>query len=122
MNNESVTVIYKWIAKPGKLEELTGIYQNVAQAMEQNEPGARAVHCYVAEEDNTLHVRDEFANAEAVGFHLGTTAANHFASLLEIATPGPFLFFGTVPDEIKQGTQQMGLPAEFAPHAFGYDR
>ena len=46
MNSEHVTVVYKWTAKPGKLDELTSIYGEVAAAMEQNEPGAEAVHCY----------------------------------------------------------------------------
>ena len=58
----------------------------------------------------------------AVGFHLGTTAAQHFPSLLAIAVPGPFLFFGDVPDEIKQATQQMQLGASFAEHVAGFDR
>ena len=37
----------------------------------------------------------------AVGFHLGTTAAAHFQSLLAIATPGTFYFLGEIPDEMK---------------------
>ena len=63
---------------PGKLDELTAIYRAVTDAMEQNEPGAEAVHVYVSEADNALYVRDEFADANAVGFHLQTTAGAHF--------------------------------------------
>ena len=122
MNTEHVTVIYKWIAHPGKLDELAAIYDDVTAAMEQNEPGAEAVHVYVSQDDNSLTVRDEFADAGAVGFHLGTTAANHFGSLLAIATPGPFFFMGPVTDEIKAGTAQMGLDAHFSDHRVGYDR
>ena len=90
--------------------------------MEQNEPGAEAVHVYVAEEENALYVRDEFTDAGAVGFHLGSTAAGHFPSLLAIATPGPFFFMGPVPDEMKAATEQMQLGAEFSAHAAGFDR
>ncbi len=122
MDHRHVTVVYKWTANPGKLDELTAIYREVTDAMEQNEPGAEAAHIYVSEGENALYVRDEFADAAAVGFHLGTTAANHFPQLLAIATPGPFFFLGDVPDEIKAGTEQMQLGASFAAHVAGFDR
>ena len=122
MNQDHVTVVYKWTAQPGKLDELTAIYEAVTDAMEQNEPGAEAVHVYTSEAENALYVRDEFANADAVGFHLGTTAAAHFQDLLAIATPGPFFFLGDVPEEMKQATEQMQLGGQFATHAAGFDR
>jgi quinol monooxygenase YgiN len=122
MNSNHITVVYKWTAKPGQLDQLKAIYENVTQAMEQNEPGAEAVHVYASEKDNALYVRDEFADAAAVGFHLSNTAGPHFPKLLEIATPGPFFFLGDVPDEMKQATEQMGLGAEFGTHAAGFDR
>ena len=122
MNTDHVTVVYKWIAHPGKLDELTSIYRDVTDAMEQNEPGAEAVYLQVAEDENAVYVRDEFSDAGALGFHLGTTAAAHFPQLLEVATPGPFFFLGEVPDEIRQGTAAMGLDAGFAPRLAGFER
>ena len=122
MASSHITVVYKWTANPGKLDELRSIYQQVTEAMKQNEPDAEAVHCYVSEKENALYVRDEFKDAAAMGFHLSTTAAGHFGQLLAIATPGPFLFFGDVPEELQQATEQMQLGADFATHAFGFDR
>lgn len=122
MDSNHITVIYKWTANPGKLDELANIYQDVTNAMEQNEPGAETVHVYVSTDENALYVRDEFTDAEAMGFHLGTTAANHFPQLLAIATPGPFFFLGDVPAEMRQATEQMQLGGEFAIHAAGFDR
>ena len=122
MDKQQITVIYKWTANPRKLDELTAIYAEVAKAMEQNEPGAEAVHIYASEEENALYVRDEFKVAGALGFHLQSTAAAHFPSLLEIAVPGPFFFFGDVPQELKDATEQMQLGAEFALHTSGFDR
>ena len=122
MDNNHVTVMYKWTAQDGKLDELTAIYKDVTNAMEQNEPGAEAVHIYVSEPENAVYVRDEFKDADAMGFHLGTTAAAHFPSLLAIAAPGPFFFLGDVPEEMKQATEQMQLGGEFATHAAGFDR
>ena len=72
MQHQHITVVYKWTANPGKLDELTSTYAKVTEAMEQNEPGAEVVHCYVSEKENALYVRDEFQDAAALGFHLQT--------------------------------------------------
>ena len=90
--------------------------------MEQNEPGAQQVGCYFNNASRTLVVYDLFENADAMGFHLSTTAAHHFPSLLEVATPGEFLFCGDVPEPLQQATQQMGLQAVFAPKIAGFQR
>ena len=68
MDSNHVTVMYKWTAQPGKLDELTSIYSDVTEAMKANEPGAEAVHIYVSKEENALYVRDEFEDAAAMGF------------------------------------------------------
>lgn len=122
MTSNSITVVYKWTAKPGQFDALTTIYKSVTDAMKANEPGALAVHVYGSEEDNALYVRDEFADAGAVGFHLSETAGPHFPDLLEVATPGAFYFFGAVPVEMKQAVRGMGLAAEFSDHLVGFNR
>ena len=122
MNPNVITVVYKWTARPGQLDALTGIYKNVTDAMEANEPGALAVHVYVSEDDNSLYVRDEFADANALGFHLSETAGPHFPDLLEVATPGTFYFFGNVPAEMQQAARGKGLAAEFSSHVAGFTR
>ena len=122
MDSKHVTVVYKWTAQTGKLDELSSIYSGVVEAMRQNEPGAEAVHVYASEADNAVYVRDEFQDAAAMGFHLSTTAAAHFPQLLAIATPGPFFFLGDVLEDIEQATEQMQLGGEFATHAAGFDR
>lgn len=122
MKDQQVTVVYQWTAKPGQSAALKAIYSEVEKQMQANEPGALDVQCYFDEASNTLVVSDLFVNAEALGFHLGTTAAAHFPQLLEIAQPGPFLFCGTIPEEMKQAALGMGLDATFAPSIFGFSR
>ncbi|OIQ27074.1 MAG: hypothetical protein BM564_13480 [Bacteroidetes bacterium MedPE-SWsnd-G2] len=122
MTNQEVLAVYKWIAKEGQSEALKGIYKEVAQQMEDNEPGAKHVECYFDETSSTLVVMDLFADAGAVGFHLGTTAAGHFENLLKIANPGEFLFCGVIPEEMQQAALGMGLKAVFAPPVFGFKR
>ncbi len=77
MTNQEITVVYKWYAKPGKANELKAIYTDVEAQMQQNEPGAQKVVCYFNDEKNELIVYDLFKDAEALGFHLGTTAPDH---------------------------------------------
>ena len=122
MNNQGITVVYKWTANPGKAEELKAIYQEVSKQMQENEPDALQVDCYFDESSNDLVVIDYFKDGAALGFHLSTTAAGHFPSLLQIAIPGPFLFCGEVPEPLKQAAIGMGLDATFAPKVFGFRR
>jgi len=122
MKDQAITVVYQWMAKPGKSEELVNIYRDVEKQMKETEPGALKVQCYFDESTSTLVVYDLFANAEALGFHLGTTAGAHFPALLKVANPGPFLFCGDVPAEMQQAAIGMGLDAKFAPNVFGFER
>ena len=122
MTNQEVMVVYKWTAKKGQSTALKSIYKEVLEQMKANEPGVNHVECYFDETSSTLVVMDLFADASAVGFHLGTTAAGHFESLLQIAIPGEFLFCGEVPEEMKQAAVGMGLNATFAPRIFGFNR
>ena len=122
MTNQEITVVYKWTAKTGKADELKTIYREVEKQMEETEPNALKVDCYFDEGTNTLIVYDLFKDGAALGQHLGTTAAGHFPTLVQIATPGPFLFCGDVPEELKLAAIRMKLDATFAPHIFGFDR
>jgi quinol monooxygenase YgiN len=122
MTNQAITVVYKWTAKPNKAAELKAIYKEVKQQMQDTEPNALNMTCYFEESSNTLIVYDLFKDGAALGQHLGTTAAGHFPTLLQVAIPGPFLFLGEVPEELKQAAIGMGLDATFAPRVFGFDR
>jgi hypothetical protein len=90
--------------------------------MKATEPGALKVDCYFDESADALIVSDLFKDGAALGQHLGTTATGHFPKLLQIAVPGPFLFCGDVPEELKQAALGMGLDATFASREFGFDR
>ncbi|HAA14975.1 MAG TPA: hypothetical protein DCE41_26100, partial [Cytophagales bacterium] len=92
MNTQEITVVYQWKAKPGQAETLQNIYAEVTKQMEANEPGSLRMSCFFDSEKDTLVVYDLFQDAGALGFHLSTTAAGHFPSLLAVAVPGPFLF------------------------------
>ena len=122
MKSQEITVFYKWTAKPGKLDELKAIYQEVYKQMKEHEPDSLKMECYFADEENAIIVHDVFKDGAALGFHLGGTAANHFPKLAEIAVPGPFFFCGDVPEELMQAAQGMNMGAEFGTHAFGFER
>ena len=121
-NNQEIMVVYKWTANPGKAEELQAIYRDVEKQMQETEPNALRVQCYFDESTNVLVVYDLFKDGAALGLHLSTTAAGHFPSLLQIATPGPFFFAGDVPEELKQAAIGMNMGAEFSTHIGGFER
>lgn len=122
MSAQEITVVYRWTANPGKLDELKSIYENVFKEMEDNEPGTLRMECYYDDELGQVIVHDVFEDGAALGAHLGGTAAHHFPQLAQIATPGPFFFCGDVPSELKQIAQGMNMGAVFGNHAFGFSR
>ena len=122
MSSQEITVVYRWTAKPGKLDELKAIYEQVLEEMRANEPGTLRMECYFADDANQIIVHDVFANGDALGYHLGVTAAQHFPKLAEIADPGPFFFCGDVPDQLRQAAEGMDMGAVFGAHAFGFSR
>ena len=122
MSAQEITVVYRWTAKPGKLDELKAIYEQVRDEMEANEPGTLRMECYFADDSDQVIVHDVFEDGAALGAHLGGTAARHFPKLAEIAVPGPFFFCGDVPAELRQAAEGMNMGAVFGTHAFGFAR
>lgn len=122
MSQNEITVVYRWTANPGKMDELKAIYEEVLAQMEANEPGTLRMETYVAEDAQQIIVHDVFADGDALGYHLGVTAAAHFPKLMEIAVPGPFFFCGDVPAELRQAAEGMQMGAVFGQHAFGFSR
>lgn len=122
MNDQNITVFYKWTANPGKFEELKAIYDNVFKEMEANEPDTLSMQYYYDEDQQAIVVNDLFANGAALGAHLGGTAAHHFPQLVQIAKPGPFFFCGNVPEELKQAAIGMNMGAEFSTELGGFSR
>ncbi len=120
--SQDITVVYQWTAKPGKLDDLKAIYEDVLKEVEANEPDTLKMECYFADDASALIVHDVFRDGGALGLHLGGTAAQHFPKLLEIAVPGPFFFLGDVPDELRQAAEGMRMGAIFGTHAFGFTR
>lgn len=122
MKNQEITVVYRRTAKPGKLDELRAIYEDVLKEMKENEPDTLKMECYVADDAHAIIVHDLFKDGAALGAHLGGTAARHFPKLAAIAVPGPFFFCGDVPAELMKAAQAMNMGAEFGTHAFGFER
>ena len=121
-SEQNITVFYKWTANPGKFDELKSIYHNVFKEMNEKEPGTLSMQYYFDEEQGALVVNDVFEDGNALGAHLGGTAAHHFPKLVEIAKPGPFFFCGNVPEELKQAAIGMNMGAEFSNHVGGFSR
>lgn len=122
MDNQEITVTYKWTAKPGKRAELKAMYEEVVETAMANEPGAYRFEVYEVQETGDLLVVDIFRDGAALGEHLGGTAAKFFPQLSEIAEPGPFFFCGNVPDELVQAANGMNMGAVFGKRVFGFSR
>ena len=121
-SDQNITVVYKWTAKAGQIDKLKAIYSDVCREMEENEPGTLSMQYFFDADQQALVVIDVFKDGQALGYHLMETAGKHFPSLVDIAVPGPFLFCGDVPDQLRQAAEGMRMGAEFSTAISGFSR
>ena len=117
-----IDLTYVWTAHPGNEEQLVATYQAVGQILEANEPGLLSYEIAVSETGNQIIIHEVFEDGEALAFHLSETAAQFFPQLVTIATPGPFIFRGDVPEDLKGAAYAMNMGAIFTGDWTGFDR
>ena len=112
-------VIHQDGSGPGiTLQDTTEIIAYV----EANEPGLISYEIAVSETGKQIVIHEVFEDGDALAFHLSETAAQFFPQLVEFATPGPFIFRGDVPDELRAAAYQMEMGAIFTGDWEGFER
>ena len=121
-NGSEIALTYVWTAHEGQEERLVATYGAVGEILEANEPGLITYEIAVSETGNQIVIHEVFEDGDALAFHLSKTAAQFFPQLVEIATPGPFIFRGDVPEELKAAAYQMEMGAIFTGDWDGFER
>ncbi|MEM9476036.1 MAG: antibiotic biosynthesis monooxygenase family protein [Pseudomonadota bacterium] len=121
-NGSEITLTYIWTAHEGQEERLVATYGTVGEILEANEPGLIAYEIAVSETGNQIVIHEVFEDGDALAFHLSETAAQFFPQLVEFATPGPFIFRGDVPEELKAASYGMNMGAIFTGDWGGFER
>lgn len=117
-----IALTYVWTAHEGQEDRLVATYGAVGEILKANEPGLIAYEIAVSETGNQIVIHEVFANEDALAFHLSETAAQFFPQLVEFATPGPFIFRGDVPEELKAAAYGMNMGAIFTGDWDGFER
>ncbi|MDJ0629674.1 MAG: antibiotic biosynthesis monooxygenase family protein [Rhodobacter sp.] len=117
-----IDLVYVWTAKPGMGEQLVATYKAVGDVLEANEPGLLVYEIAVSETGDQIVIHEIFEDSEAMAFHLSGTAAQYFPQISQIAIPGPFIFRGDVPEELRTAAYQMDMGAIFTGDWSGFDR
>jgi quinol monooxygenase YgiN len=121
-NATEIDLTYVWTAHKGQEERLVATYEAVGAMLEANEPGLTLYEIAVSETGNQIIIHEVFEDGNALAFHLSETAAQFFPQLVEFATPGPFIFRGDVPEELKAAAYQMNMGAIFTSDWDGFER
>lgn len=121
-NGSEIALTYVWTAHEGQEERLVATYGAVGEILEANEPGLISYEIAVSETGKQIVVHEVFEDGDALAFHLSETAAQFFPQLVEFATPGPFIFRGDVPDELRAAAYQMEMGAIFTGDWEGFER
>ena len=117
-----IDLTYVWTAHPGKAEQLIQTYGMVGDVLNANEPGLLLYEISVSETGDQIVIHEVFEDGNALAFHLSETAAKFFPQLVEFATPGPFIFRGDVPEELKTAAYAMNMGAIFTGDWDGFER
>ena len=117
-----IALTYVWTAHEGQEERLVATYGAVGEILEANEPGLISYEIAVSETGNQIVIHEVFEDGDALAFHLSETAAQFFPQLVEFATPGPFIFRGDVPEELKAAAYGMNMGAIFTGDWHGFER
>ena len=121
-NGTEIALTYVWTAHEGQEERLVATYGAVGEILEANEPGLISYEIAVSETGNQIVIHEVFEDGDALAFHLSETAAQFFPQLVEFATPGPFIFRGDVPEELKDAAYGMNMGAIFTGDWDGFER
>ena len=121
-NGTEIALTYVWTAHEGQEERLVATYGAVGEMLEANEPGLVSYEIAVSETGNQIVIHEVFEDGDALAFHLSETAAQFFPQLVEFATPGPFIFRGDVPEELKAAAHGMNMGAIFTGDWEGFER
>ncbi len=121
-NGSEIALIYVWTAHEGQEERLVATYGAVGEILEANEHGLISYEIAVSETGNQIVIHEVFEDWTALAFHLSETAAQFFPQLVEFATPGPFIFRGNVPEELKAAAYDMNMGAIFTSDWDGFER
>ncbi len=121
-SGSEIALTYVWTAHEGQEDRLVATYGAVGEILEANEPGLISYEIAVSETGNQIVIHEVFEDGNALAFHLSETAAQFFPQLVEFATPGPFIFRGDVPEELKAAAYQMNMGAIFTADWEGFER
>ena len=121
-NGSEIALTYVWTAHEGQEDRLVATYGAVGEILEANEPGLISYEIAVSESGNQIVIHEVFEDEDALAFHLSETAAQFFPQLVEFATPGPFIFRGDVPEELRAAAYQMEMGAIFTGDWEGFQR
>ena len=117
-----IALTYVQTAHEGQEDRLVATYGAVGEMLEANEPGLISYEIAVSETGDQIVIHAVFKDGNALAFHLSETAAQFFPQLVEFATPGPFIFRGDVPEELKAAAYQMDMGAIFTGDWDGFER
>ncbi len=120
--SSEIDLTYVWTAHEGQEERLIATYEAVGEMLEANEPGLTSYEIAISETGNQIIIHEVFEDGDALAFHLSETAAAFFPQLVEFATPGPFIFRGDVPEELKAAAYGMNMGAIFTGQWSGFER
>lgn len=101
--SENVFWILEADIKPGQLDNLKALIHEMVAGTKRDEPGALAYEWLIADDEQSLHIYERYADSDAVMVHRGNFAQKYGARFATYLTVTQLTVYGNPSDAVRAG-------------------
>ena len=97
---------YVWVVelavKPGKVDQAKALMDDMVSSIQENEPGTLNYELFISDNEQTLHIYEQYADGDAFKTHLDNFSAafaDRFGKAVDVSA---FTVYGNPNDEIRK--------------------
>jgi quinol monooxygenase YgiN len=101
--NDNVFWILEATIHPGQLDNLKALMREMVEGTQRDEPGALNYEWFIADDGNSLHLYERYADSEAVMAHRRNFAQKYRERFLSCLTITKMTLYGNPSDAVREG-------------------
>jgi len=100
--SEAIAWMLELDVRPGKLEELRALIDEMVAGTKQAEPGTLSYEWSLSSDGSRCHIYEKYADSPAALTHLGNFGERYAARFLGALAPTRLVVYGSPNDALKQ--------------------
>jgi len=118
--SEAIAWMLELDVRPGKLDELRALIDEMVSGTKQAEPGALSYEWSLSSDGTRCHIYEKYADSAATLTHLGNFGERYAARFMGALTPTRLVVYGAPSDAVKQAL--AALNPSFMDSVAGFTR